>query len=124
MAEKPLNQKEMVEELWRQVCGNGELGLIDRFDDHVKDDAQQSRDMTTALQALTVTVEGIAGRLGGHMDTSRPTTKQITKRRLLEILIGTGVVSIVLGAFVLIAIGRLDAEDIAQILQALPGGGN
>lgn len=55
--------------------------------------------------------------------TDKPTRKQITVQKLLEVMATAAVLGLVMGAVVLLLIGKMTADDVANIIKAVRGGG-
>ena len=79
--------------------------------------------LSSKLGEVEKSVEFIRGKIDGHVGTPPPSRKTIALRRLLE----TGVTTLILGGLflggILLFTGRLDIEDVIQILNAWKGNG-
>ena len=108
--ERPATMKKAVEQLWDDVRGTNDSGLVTL--------ARKNRDDITEMKA---DVSFIKGRLEGHVGTEKPSMKTITIRHLLEVGAVALVVGVcILGAGLLVA-GKLTPDDIVRILEAWKG---
>lgn len=119
--ERPKTQREMIEQLWLKVVGNGSPGLAERFEKHEQDEKENQKTMIDTLNGLSATVARLAGKMEGHMGTSRPSRKEINKQKLLEVGLVAGILGICVTAGVLIAAKVIVPDDIWEGIRAWRG---
>ena len=102
-AVKPTTQREQIATLWDKVIGNGKSGMVD-------DIAVMKGDLLY-----------IRGKVDGHVLTAKPSTKTITIRRIVETAVTVLVLAVVIGGVLLLVLGKLTPDDIANILRAWKG---
>lgn len=127
---KPETQKQQLAELWDEVVGTNGEGISEISRDNQKEIHAIHKEQAE----MKADIAYMRGKIDGCLDTPSPTTTNIhttpisnktkTIRRVLEALaIGVGI-AIVLGLFVLLAIGRIDTDDIIKMLEAYYNRGN
>ena len=109
---KPQTQKEAINQLWDTVIGTNGDGL--------KAIAKHNQ---YDISSIKTDVSFIKGKLDGHMDTAKPSTKTITKRHVYETLIVAAVLGVCALAGIMIGFRLLTPNDIVRILTAWKGAG-
>ena len=98
---RPSAQRDQLATLWDRVIGNGRRGMVDDVAD------------------MKVDIAFIKGKVEGHVGA--PSRKTIALRKIAETAVVALVFGIVLIGGVMFVSGRLDADDIANILRAWKG---
>ena len=112
MPKKPATQKAIIEQLWYDIRGEDGTGIYAMTHENHDHIVTMKEDMAF-----------IKGRIEGQVETAKPSTKSITVRRFLEAGVTALVLALVVGGFLLIALGTLTPGDIIQMLAAWKGGG-
>ena len=105
---KPIAQKDQLSTIWDTVIGNGKPGLVD----DVKAMIIDMGDMKGDVSYIKGRIDGMAGA---------PTRKTVTFRRIIETVIYAVAISGAIFLAVMFAIGKMTADDVANILRASRG---
>jgi len=112
LRKKPETQSQQTDELWDKVIGTNGNGLVTI----AKENREHLGQMREDVSWLRGAYESLTRR-----ETPPISKKTITLRRLLEVAVVAGVLSVAALVTVLILAGRLDADDIANMLRAWKG---